>query len=58
VRKTVSRAGRASFAVPLSAKARSALRKHHRLRVTVAVALTPPGAHKLSRTLHTTLRPG
>lgn len=57
-RKTVSRAGRAAFVVPLSAKARSALRKRHRLRLTVAVALTPPGGHKLTRTLHTTLRRG
>ncbi len=57
-RKTVSKAGRAAFAVPLSAKARGALRKRHRLRLAVTVALTPPGAHKLSRTLHTTLRRG
>lgn len=57
-RKTVSRAGRAAFAVRLSAKARRALRARHRLRLTVAVALTPPGGHRLSRTLHTTLRPG
>jgi hypothetical protein len=57
-RKTVSRAGRAAFVVPLSAKARGALRKRHRLRLTVAVALTPPGGHKLTRTLHTTLRRG
>jgi plastocyanin len=57
-RKTVSRAGRAAFAVPLSAKARGALRKRHRLRLAVTVALTPPGGHKLSRTLHTTLRRG
>jgi plastocyanin len=49
-------AGKVSFAVPLSARARKAMDRHRRLRVTVAVALTPPGGHKLTRSLHATVR--
>jgi plastocyanin len=51
-------AGTVNFAVGTDAKARSALRRHRRLSVTVSIALTPPGGHKLTRTLHATLRPG
>jgi hypothetical protein len=52
-----TRAGSVTFSVPLSARARNALRRHRRLPVTVAVALTPPGGHELTRTLRATLRP-
>jgi plastocyanin len=51
-------AGSVRFSVSLSARARSALRRARRLAVTVSVALTPPGGPKLTRRLHTTLRPG
>jgi plastocyanin len=48
--------GSVRFSVPLSAQARGALRRAKRLAVTVSVALTPPGGHKLTRSLHATLR--
>ena len=51
-------AGRISFAVGTDAKARSALRRHRRLSVTVSIALTPPGGHKLTRSVRSTLRAG
>jgi plastocyanin len=51
-------AGKINFAVGTDAKARSALRRHRRLSVTVSIALTPPGGHKLTRSLRATLRPG
>jgi hypothetical protein len=57
-RKPAAGPGRVAFTVPLSRRARAALRKRHKLALSVAVALTPPGGHKLTRTLHTTLRPG
>jgi hypothetical protein len=47
-----------SFAVGTDAKARSALRRHRRLSVTVSIALTPPGGHKLTRSVKSTLRAG
>jgi len=34
-------AGKVSFAVPLSAKAKHALERHRRLALTVAIVLTP-----------------
>jgi len=51
-------AGKVSFAVGTDAKARSALRRHRRLSVTVSIALTPPGGHKLTRSVKSTLRAG
>jgi plastocyanin len=51
-------AGKVNFAVGTDAKARSALRRHRRLSVTVSVALTPPGGHKLTRSVKSTLRAG
>jgi plastocyanin len=51
-------AGKFSFAVGTDAKARSALRRHRRLSVTVSIALTPPGGHKLTRSVKRTLRAG
>lgn len=42
VRTSVS-AGRMSFSVSLSARAKSALHRHHKLALTVKVTLTPPG---------------
>ena len=51
-------AGKVSFAVVTDAKARSALRRHRRLSVTVSIALTPPGGHKLTRSVRSTLRAG
>jgi plastocyanin len=36
------KAGAVSFAVPLTAKAKSALRRHRRLALTVRIVLTPP----------------
>jgi plastocyanin len=53
-----TRAGKVSFAVAINAKAKSALRRHHRLSVTVSVALTPPGGHKLTHSAKSTLRAG
>ena len=35
------KAGAVSFSVPLTAKATSALRRHHRLALTVRIVLTP-----------------
>ena len=51
-------AGKVNFAVGTDAKARSALRRHRRLSVTVSIALTPPGGHKLTRSVKSTLRAG
>jgi hypothetical protein len=57
-RKVAAGPGRVAFTVPLSRRARTALHRRHKLALTVTVALTPPGGRKLTRTLHTTLRPG
>jgi plastocyanin len=54
--KSSTPAGKVSFAIAIDAKARSALRRHRRLSVTVAVALTLPGGHKLTRSEKGTLR--
>lgn len=51
-------AGRTSFSVALSAKAARALRHRHRLAVTVRIALTAPGAAKVTRTLYVVLHAG
>ena len=48
--------GSLSFSVPLNAKGRRALRSRKRLDVTVAVALTPPDASKLTRRQKVRLR--
>ncbi len=48
--------GQVSFSVPLNSKGRRALRSRKRLDVTVAVALTPPGASKLTRSQKVRLR--
>jgi hypothetical protein len=49
-------AGKLSFSVKLSAKARRAIKRHHRLALTVEIALTPAGGKALilarSVTLH------
>ena len=41
VRRSVS-AGKLNFSVSLSARAKSALRRHHKLALTVKITLTPP----------------
>ena len=51
-------AGKVSFAVRTDAKARGALRRRRRLSVTVSIALTPPGGHKLTHSARSTLRAG
>jgi len=43
------KAGAVSFAVPLNAKAKSALRRHRRLALTVQIVLTP--AHGAATTV-------
>jgi plastocyanin len=48
--------GKVTFSVTANAKARSALRRHHRLSVTVEIALTPPGGHELTRSVKSTLK--
>jgi hypothetical protein len=56
--KASTAAGRVRFSIKVNARARSALRRTRRLGVTVNVALTPPGGHQLTRSLHATLRRG
>jgi plastocyanin len=51
-----TRAGTVRFSVPLDAKAKRVLRTRKRLDVTVAVALTPPGARTITRTQKVRLR--
>jgi plastocyanin len=51
-------AGTVVFSVGLDAKARKTLRAKGRLRVTVRVALSPPGAQALTRTTKVTLTRG
>jgi hypothetical protein len=46
------------FSVGLDAKARRTLRSKRRLRVSVRVALTPPGAKALTKTTNVTLTTG
>jgi hypothetical protein len=45
-------AGKASFAVTLNARAKRALRRHHKLALTVRITLTPPGGRAV-RITHT-----
>lgn len=49
VRAAVS-AGRVSFAIPLNAKAKRALRRRGRLALTVRLTLTPPGGKPVTTT--------
>jgi len=56
--RTSTPAGKVNFAVGTDAKAKSALRRHRRLSVTVGIALTPPGGHKLTHSVKSTLRAG
>jgi plastocyanin len=54
--RTKAPAGKVTFSVTANAKARSALRRHRRLSVTVVIALTPPGGHELTRSVKSTLK--
>ena len=54
--RTVAAAGTVTFSVPLNATSRRTLRRRGRLDVTVAVALTPPGGSKLTRSQRVRLR--
>jgi plastocyanin len=54
--RTVAAAGVVTFSVPLNSTARRTLRRRGRLEVTVAVALTPPGGSKLTRSQRVRLR--
>jgi Copper binding proteins, plastocyanin/azurin family len=56
--KASAGAGRVAFSVPLSSRARRALRTRHRLSLTVTVTLTPPGSRELRRNVHVTVRRG
>jgi hypothetical protein len=49
VRSSLS-AGKLSFSVKLNAKARRALRRHHKLALTVEIVLTPAGGKALTIT--------
>jgi plastocyanin len=51
-----TREEKVAFAVAVSAKARTALHRRGKLTVTVNVALTPPGGHKLTHSARATLR--
>jgi plastocyanin len=55
VRASVS-AGKVSFSVPLTARGKSALRRHHRLALTVKITLTPTQGAAVSTTRSVTLR--
>jgi plastocyanin len=55
VRASVS-AGKVSFSVALTARAKSALRRHHRLALTVKITLTPVHGTTASVTRSVTLR--
>jgi plastocyanin len=54
--KASTAAGSVRFSITVNAKARKALKRARRLALTVSVALTPPRGHKLTRSLHSTLR--
>jgi hypothetical protein len=47
--------GTVSFSVALNAKTRAALRSARRLKLTVRVALTPPGGKTLAKTVKATV---
>jgi hypothetical protein len=51
-----ARPGTLSLEVPLNRRGRAALRHKHRLRITVRVTVTPPGASATIATRHMTLR--
>jgi plastocyanin len=51
------RAGNVSFAVPLNGRARSALRRHHRLALSARIQLQAPAASSLKITRSLLLRP-
>ena len=53
--KRSAAAGAVAFSVPLDARTRRALRAKHRLKLTVTVALTPPGAKTLTRSARATV---
>lgn len=55
--KPTTARGAVAFSVPLDAKARRHLRARRSLVVTVAVALTPPGGKKVTRSMKATIRP-
>jgi plastocyanin len=54
--RTKAPAGKLTFSVNANRTARSALRRHRRLSVTVVIALTPPGGHELTRSVKSTLK--
>jgi plastocyanin len=56
--KKSTASGAVAFSVTLNAHARRSLAKARRLRVSVAVALTPPGGKKLVTHAKATVRPG
>jgi plastocyanin len=49
-------AGKVSFSVALNARGKSALRRHHKLALTVKVTLTPPGGQAMALTRKVVLR--
>jgi plastocyanin len=51
-RQAAANAGSVAFSVRLSARARRAQHRRHRLRVAVTVTLRPPGGQTLTRTVH------
>jgi hypothetical protein len=55
VRASVS-AGKVSFSVSLTARAKSALRRHHRLALTVRITLTPTHGATVTITKSVSLR--
>ena len=50
-------AGKVSFSVPLNGRARAALRRHHRLALTVRITLRGPGASPVTVVRSLVLRP-
>jgi hypothetical protein len=56
--KKATASGAVSFSVTLNAHARRTLAKARRLRLSVAVALTPPGGKRLITHAKVTVRPG
>ncbi len=55
-RVRASGAGVASFALRLSASARAALRRHHRLGVTLRIVVAPPSGARVAKTVAVTVR--
>jgi hypothetical protein len=50
-------AGRVSFAVPLTAAAKQALRRRHKLPVTVKLTVKPPAGRTFTASRPVTLKP-